>query len=159
MDTYLQASVGRKTYRARLGAFYCDEYWCVLEGKFATIGVTDAFQKSAGAIVRLHFPSVGERIRQFGILGKIESIYAVLPLLAPVSGKLIESNGALSSSPELVNESPYDRGWLARLEVENIEGELEKLDSAQDYFDALKKRLERARDANEKWHNAARATE
>lgn len=148
METYLQHSIGRRTYKAKKSYYYCDEFWISLEGRYAKIGVTDAFQKSCGAIVRVQI-ELGKKVSQFELVGRIESAYTVLPLISPLSGEIVESNPLLEKEPNLVNESPYEEGWLGKLELtEMFERELEKLQTGKEYFESLKKKLERSRDGN-----------
>jgi|GEM_PF-376459 len=148
METYLQYSIGRRTYKVKQSYYYCDEFWVSIEGKYAKVGITDVFQKTCGAIVRVHL-FLGKKVSQFEVIGRMESIYTVVPIISPISGRVLELNPILEDEVFLINESPYEDGWIAKLELaEGYEREVEKLEVAEDYFETMKKRLERSREGN-----------
>ncbi len=93
--------------------------WVRIEGKQAVIGITDHAQAELGDITFVELPKVGTRIDQMKVFGTIESVKAASDLYAPVSGTVIEVNAGLEKTPELVNESPYEKGWLVRIDVAN----------------------------------------
>ena len=109
--------------------------WVRIEGKQAVIGITDHAQAELGDITFVELPKVGAQITQFKVFGTIESVKAASDLYAPVSGKVVEINAGLEKTPELVNQSPYEKGWLVRIEVAK-EAEAASLLSASQY-DAL----------------------
>lgn len=109
--------------------------WVRIEGKQAVIGITDHAQAELGDITFVELPKVGAQITQFKVFGTIESVKAASDLYAPVSGKVVEINAGLEKTPELVNQSPYEKGWLVRIEVAT-EAEAASLLSASQY-DAL----------------------
>jgi len=109
--------------------------WVRIEGKQAVIGITDHAQAELGDITFVELPKVGAQIAQFKVFGTIESVKAASDLYAPVSGKVVEVNAGLEKTPELVNQSPYEKGWLVRIEVAK-EAEAASLLSASQY-DAL----------------------
>lgn len=96
------------------------------------VGVSHHAQEALGDIVFVEFPAVGAEVEQGEALGVIESVKTVSDLYAPVSGEVVEVNQELEMAPELVNESPYDRGWIARIEMSDA-GELDELMGADDY--------------------------
>jgi len=89
--------------------------WVRIDGDLAVAGITDHAQESLGDITYVELPSSGQRVEQGGELGVIESVKAASDLYAPLSGEVAEANAALADQPELVNESPYERGWLVKL--------------------------------------------
>ena len=89
-----------------------EDEWIRLENDRIVVGVTDYAQQQLGDVVFLELPKANEEIKQGEPYGVIESVKAVSDLCAPFSGEVIESNTALAESPELVNESCYDAGWL-----------------------------------------------
>lgn len=97
-----------------------------------TIGISHHAQDALGDIVFVEFPVVGEEVDQGDAFGVIESVKTVSDLYAPVSGRVVELNDELETAPESVNESPYDRGWLVRIEPSDPD-EFEALMSADDY--------------------------
>jgi len=106
--------------------------WAKIEGNIATIGVTEFAQSELGDIAWLELPSVGDEAKIGEAFGTIEAVKTVEDLYAPISGKIIEINSDLLDSPELVNDDPYGRGWIVKLEISD-EAEIAKLLSADDY--------------------------
>lgn len=106
--------------------------WTRIEGNIATIGVTDFAQSELGDIAWLEMPEVGDETKIGETFGTIEAVKTVEDLYAPISGKIIEINSELLDSPELVNDDPYGKGWIVKLEISD-EAELAKLLSADDY--------------------------
>ncbi len=106
--------------------------WVKVDGKIATVGITDYAQGELGDIVFVELPEVGAETKQMESFGTIEAVKAVSELYAPVSGKVVEVNGDLQDSPELINQEPYGKGWMIKVELSD-EGELEKLLSAEEY--------------------------
>ena len=97
---------------------YTNEHeWVRLEGNVATIGITDWAQGELGDIVFLELPDVGTEVTKSGEFGTIEAVKAVSELYAPLSGKVIEINGALDDNPMVVNRDPYGEGWMIRVEL------------------------------------------
>ncbi|GEN33364.1 MULTISPECIES: glycine cleavage system protein GcvH [Aneurinibacillus] len=111
--------------------------WVRLEGKKAYIGITDFAQSELGDIVFVELPSVGDEIKQDEPFGSVESVKTVSELYAPVSGKVVEVNGDLEDSPELVNESPYEKAWMIVVEIAD-ESEIGKLMDASAYEEMVK---------------------
>ena len=105
--------------------------WVRLEGKVATLGVTDYAQDQLSDLVFFEITAaVGETVSKRQTIGAIESVKAAADLYSPVSGKLKEINESLAGAPELVNSDPYGAGWMARVELSDP-GELDGLmDSA-----------------------------
>ena len=106
--------------------------WTRIEGTIATIGVTDFAQSELGDIAWLEMPEVGDETKIGETFGTIEAVKTVEDLYAPISGKIIEINSELLDSPELVNDDPYGKGWIVKLEISD-EAEIAKLLSADDY--------------------------
>jgi glycine cleavage system H protein len=101
-------------------------------GGVAEIGITEFAAESLGDVVFVELPSVGEELTQFGKMGEIESVKTVSDLFIPLSGKVLEVNANATDSPEVVNDGPYDGGWLLRVSMTD-ESELDKLMSADQY--------------------------
>jgi len=98
-------------------AVYTDDHeWALQVGEQCTVGITDYAQDQLGDIVFVELPGVGERFKQGDVFGTVESVKAVAELFMPVSGEITEINEALTDAPELVNTSPYDQGWLVRID-------------------------------------------
>ena len=97
-----------------------------------TIGITEFAQEQLGDVVYLELPPEGTELTAGAPFGEIESAKTVAELFAPVSGELIGVNGELEDRPELVNESPFDEGWIVRVRISNAD-ELDSLLDADAY--------------------------
>jgi glycine cleavage system H protein len=91
-----------------------DHEWVKIDGDIATIGVTDFAQKELGDIVYVEVETLGETIEVFGT---VEAVKTVSDLFMPVTGEILEFNGELESSPELVNDAPYTEGWMVKVKI------------------------------------------
>ena len=100
--------------------------WISIEGDTATTGITDYAQSQLGDIVFIELPKVGERIKQSSQIGTIESTKAASELYASISGEVVQVNSDLVKSPQWINESPFDKGWIAKVKIEN-QAELDNL--------------------------------
>ena len=106
--------------------------WVRLDGDTATIGITAFAQEQLGDVVFVELPEKGATVRQFASLGVVESVKAASDIYAPISGEVLERNVKVIEKPELVNEKPYDDGWMLKVKLAD-KGELQKLLSADDY--------------------------
>jgi glycine cleavage system H protein len=97
--------------------FTKDHEWVDVAGDVATIGVTEFASNQLGDVVFVDLPRVGSSLDQFATFGVVESVKAVSDLFAPVSGEVVEVNGDLAATPELVNSDPYGGGWMIRVRV------------------------------------------
>lgn len=112
---------------------YTSEHeWIRVEGDEAFVGITDYAQSELGEIVFVDVPTEGETVGQGEVFGSIEAVKTVSDLNMPVTGEVLEVNGALDAQPELVNNDPYGEGWIIRIAVKDI-SELDKLMDAADY--------------------------
>ncbi len=106
--------------------------WLAVEGNIAKVGITDYAQSQLGDIVYVELPEVGAEVAALEPFGSIEAVKAVSDLFAPVSGVVKEVNAAVSDSPESVNASPYEDGWMIVIEM-NDKSQLDGLLAAGDY--------------------------
>ena len=115
---------------------YTEEHeWIIVEdadAHLALVGITDYAQSELGDIVYFELPKVGDTITHLGKMGEVESVKAVSDLFSPVSGEVIEVNGALADQPELTNTDPFGDGWLLRVTMSDP-SELDTLMSAEKY--------------------------
>jgi glycine cleavage system H protein len=115
-------------YEVPEGLYYSEEYtWARVENGKVRIGITDYAQKQLREIVFVELPSAGDTVTQNEPFGTVESVKAVSDLVAPVSGKIEEVNGEVGDKPELLNESPYDKGWLIVVSPTNLDADLKAL--------------------------------
>ncbi|HTD81281.1 MAG TPA: glycine cleavage system protein GcvH [Thermoplasmata archaeon] len=94
-----------------------DHEWVRLQGKRATVGITDFAQSELTDVVYVELPKVGRAVKAGEVLGTVESVKAVSEIFAPLGGKVVEMNKALEDAPEVVNKDPYGQGWMVALEV------------------------------------------
>ncbi len=101
------------------------------------MGITEFAQDSLGDVVFVEIPDEDAELTQGEKMGEIESVKAVSDLYSPVSGKVIKRNESLIDNPELVNEGPFEQGWMLKVEIKDA-SELDNLLSAEDYNSFLK---------------------
>ena len=106
--------------------------WARLEGDVVTIGITDFAQEQLSDVVYVELPELGKQVQQMDPFGVVEAVKTVSDLYSPVTGEIIEVNSALGDEPALINESPYDKGWMVKIRVKDLT-ELETLMDAEGY--------------------------
>ncbi len=111
--------------------------WVKTDGDVATIGITDYAQSELGEIVFVELPKIGAALTKGDVLGTIESYKTVSDLMCPVSGEVAEVNSALVDSPQSVNDSPYEEGWLVKVKMADP-AETAGLMTAEQYEGVLK---------------------
>ncbi len=117
------------------GLKYTDQHeWIKLDGDIATIGITDHAQSALGDLVFVELPEVGRTVKVNENFAVVESVKAASEVYAPLSGEVIEVNTALSSTPEVINSTPYDAGWICKIRISNKD-EVASLLSAETYKD------------------------
>ncbi|MBK5113550.1 MAG: glycine cleavage system protein H [Candidatus Heimdallarchaeota archaeon] len=122
--------------------FIENDSWVKRDGNKALIGITDYLQTKAGDVLFLELPEIGTEFDQFDEVVDFESVKAVLQLIGPVSGKVIAVNEELLESAELLNNDPYEHGWVVELELLDFEEEEELLMIGEKYFEYMKKKIE-----------------
>jgi glycine cleavage system H protein len=109
--------------------FHPDHAWVRLEGEIGIIGISQYAQEQMGKIIYVELPEAGAEAAAGEPLGALESSKVTSDLMAPVSGEVVESNQALDEEPSLINDSPYERGWITRIRLKDpteIDGLLEE---------------------------------
>ncbi|MGB8491509.1 MAG: putative zinc-binding protein [Bacteroidales bacterium] len=122
-----------------------NDCWAYVKGTRARIGVTDYVQQNLSDILYFSPPEIGAEIDQFGEAGSIESSKSVFELISPVSGKIISVNEKLEQNPELINENPYELGWIAELELSDFESDKELLIGFESYIEITRKKVEESK--------------
>ena len=102
--------------------------WVNVEDNIATIGITDFAQDQLGDVVYVELPKVGKIVSSGETVAVVESVKTASDIYSPVSGEVLEVNSALENSPELLNESAYEKGWLFKVRLDMLSSEL--LDAA-----------------------------
>ena len=116
--------------------YHQDHDWARIDGDTATFGVTWYAQDALGEVVFFDAPKVGSTVTKDQSYAEIESVKAVSDVVAPLSGEIIEVNGAIADTPETVNQDPYGEGWLVKVTLSEP-SETEALMSAADYEASL----------------------
>ena len=109
-----------------------DHEWIKIDGDVATVGITDFAQGELGDIVYVEIETEGEEVEKGEIFGTVEAVKTVSDLFMPLTGTVEEVNPDLESSPELVNEDPYEKGWMIKIRISDP-SEIEDLLTAADY--------------------------
>jgi glycine cleavage system H protein len=91
--------------------------WVKVEDKYAVVGITDHAQSELTDIVFVELPEKGKEVKKGDELCVVESVKSVSEIYAPISGIVVDINKKLEDSPEIINEAPYDDGWLVKLEI------------------------------------------
>jgi glycine cleavage system H protein len=115
------------------GRRYTKEHeWALVDGDAVVVGITDFAQHELGDVVYVELPKVGGRVTAFKEFGVVESVKAASDLYSPLTGEVLAVNPELGEHPELVNDSPYDQGWMMRVRADDP-AELDQLMDAQAY--------------------------
>ncbi|HID04379.1 MAG TPA: glycine cleavage system protein GcvH [Candidatus Caldiarchaeum subterraneum] len=109
-----------------------DHEWVRIERKRGVVGITDYAQKKLREIIYVELPNVNTKVKQKETIATIESVKATSDIYSPISGKIVEVNIRLADNPELINESPYEDGWIAKIELSD-EKELDNLMDPDEY--------------------------
>lgn len=112
--------------------YHKEHTWVKVSGRKVIIGITDYAQDALGDIVYIDLPELDTDVEANTEIGEIESTKATSSIISPVSGKVIEVNEELSETPEIINEDPYGKAWIAVIEI-NDESELDDLMDASEY--------------------------
>ncbi len=129
--------------------YHKEHFWAKVEGNTVLVGTTDFAQKLAGQIVYIELPSVGKVIEQGKPCGSMESGKWVGRVYAPISGKVESFNEALEDSPEFINESPYEKGWMFKVNPSNLQEELKNLMQGKNLEEFIKSEIVRIKKTKE----------
>jgi glycine cleavage system H protein len=147
MPEYLETTVDKFTFRVATDRLYSPEgvwvFWVQPEGSGRVrIGLTDYLQQHSGDVAFVSVKPPGTKVAAGDELAELETIKMNLSLPAPVSGTVVEVNPALELNPELVNQDPFDKGWLAVLETASWEAERAKLLDPRAYFSVMQSQVD-----------------
>ena len=111
--------------------YHKEHTWVKVSGSKATIGITDYAQKALGDIVYIDLPDTDTNVEANQEISEIESTKATSPVISPVSGTVLEVNEELADNPEIINEDPYEKGWIAVVEISDPKEVEELMDSSE----------------------------
>ena len=117
--------------------FHKEHEWIRVEGQEATLGISNFAQEALGDVVFIELPKVGDAVSAEQEMGEVESTKATSTIYTPLSGTVLRVNDELQDHPELLNQDPYGRGWIAVLDLQNP-SELEQLMTSEQYEEFLK---------------------
>jgi len=113
------------------GLRYTKEHeWLKVDDGIGTVGITDHAQEELTDIVYVELPKVGAKVKKGDRLGAVESVKTVSDIYSPATGEVIEVNEALNDAPGAINQSPYEKGWLAKLKLADATESNQLLDAA-----------------------------
>jgi glycine cleavage system H protein len=113
--------------------YYTESHeWVRLDKDTAYVGITDFAQHELGDIVYVELPEIGDNLAAGEAFGSVEAVKAVEDIIAPLSGEVISINTELEDSPDQINKSPFEDGWLIKIKLSNVE-EVENLLTASEY--------------------------
>ena len=115
-------------YEVPEGLYYSKEWaWAKVEDGNVRVGITDYAQKQLNEVVFAELPKAGSETIRGEPFGTVESVKSVSDLVAPVSGKIVEVNSKVNSNPEVLNQDPYNEGWIVVISPTNLQGDLKDL--------------------------------
>ena len=121
-----------------MSTYFTKEHeWVKVEEGIGVVGISEHAAHELGDITFVELPKIGKNVKQFEVLGSIESVKAASDIFASLSGKVVKVNDALEAAPEIVNESAEDAGWMAWIEIAD-DAELKNLMTREQYDDYLK---------------------
>jgi glycine cleavage system H protein len=112
--------------------FTKEHEWIIIKEGLAVMGISDFAQRQIGDIVSIELPRVGSRFRYMETMAIIDSVKASSDIYCPMSGEVVDANEELLERPELVNESPYERGWIVKMKPSNMD-DLDSLMTTEQY--------------------------
>lgn len=116
--------------------YTAEHEWVKLEGDIAVVGITHFAQDQLGDVVYVELPKVGDRVESMQSFGVIESVKTASDLFAPVSGTVEAVNDRVETEPQLVNDAPYEGGWLIKVKPDNAT-DVDNLMTAEQYGDQV----------------------
>lgn len=112
--------------------FTKEHEWVRLEGELGIVGITDFAQKELGDVVSIELPSAGDSYKQMDPMAIVDSIKASSDIYCPIDGEITEVNEKLQDTPELINQSPYDQGWIVKIKPSSPD-QIDSLMSKEEY--------------------------
>jgi glycine cleavage system H protein len=143
MAEYLETTVDKFIFRVASDRLYSPEgVWALAEGSRVRVGLTDYLQQLNGDVAFVHVKPVGTKLAVGDEFAELETIKATVSFFAPVRGAIVEVNADLDLSPEVVNQEPYGKGWLAVIEATDWEADRAKLLDPQAFLSAMRSQAE-----------------
>jgi glycine cleavage system H protein len=139
MSEFLETTVDKFTFKVATDRFYTSEgVWAKEEVGRVRIGLSDFVQQRSGDVAFADVKPVGTTLAAGDEVASIETIKVNIAYTAPINGKIVDVNPAMNDAPEVINQDPYENGWMAVMEVTNWDEEKTKLLDPQAYFEIMK---------------------
>jgi len=143
MTGYLEFAIDKFNFRTATDRFYTGEgVWAKLENDRVRIGISDFLQQRSGDVAFVELKPKGTEITFNAEIAVIETIKVNISLTSPITGKIIEVNPTMEVSPEVINQDPYEAGWLLLIEPADWDSDMKRLLGAQAYFSRIKAEAE-----------------
>ncbi|MGH7828520.1 MAG: glycine cleavage system protein GcvH [Candidatus Binatia bacterium] len=107
--------------------------WVSVEDRHVDLGLTNYIQEELGKIISVELPDIGDRIEEGEVFAEVESVSTVHELIAPVSGKVLAVNPHMEDHPAIINEDPYNEGWLVEVRLKD-ESDVDGLMDMDEYY-------------------------
>jgi glycine cleavage system H protein len=146
MPEYIETTIDKFIFRIATDRFYSiDGIWAqeTREGNRVRIGLSDYSQQRIGDVAYIHLKSPGARLAVENAFAEIESIKANSDLFSPVNGVISDINKSLDSSPEIINQDPYGKGWLAEIEADDWQADQAQLLQPRAYLSVMREQAEK----------------
>ena len=141
-NDFYQEVADKFIFEVKKGLLYTEnDVWIEIDNSEAKIGITDFFQRRLGDALFMELPSAGDAVKRKERFGGVESIKAVVDLVAPLNGIVKEVNEKLQDNPEHLNNDPYGEGWLAIISPSNLKEDRKYLISSEKYFELMKSKI------------------
>jgi glycine cleavage system H protein len=145
MPEYLEATVDKFIFRVATDRLYSSHGIWILPLEppgFVRLGLTDYLQQLSGDVTFVHPRSPGTKLAAKDIVAEMETMKSILDLISPLAGEIVAVNSALETTPEIINQDPYEKGWVATIKAENWEIGTAKLLEPQAYFSLMRSQAE-----------------
>jgi glycine cleavage system H protein len=142
---YKEFSFGNYTFRVPASGYFFNnrDCWARIVGDRAKVGAADFVQQNAGEVRSFDLPPVGVEYLASDDICTLVAAKTTIDIVSPVSGRLVAVNQELIENPGLMNEDPYERGWVVELELTDIDEDIELLMDCEQYYDIAKAKIER----------------
>jgi glycine cleavage system H protein len=142
-DEMMELTVDKFTFRVPNGLYFSkDGVWVRLEDGLARLGLTDFVQQRSGDMAFAEVKAVGTALKLGDEFAAVETIKVNVALPSPITGEIVETNRALEQAPELINQDPYGKGWLAVVQLMDWESDKARLLSAKAYYALIRQEAE-----------------
>jgi len=147
MSEFLETTFDKFTFRVATDRLYCrDGLWVFwiqsLRGNRVRVGLTDYLQQHSGDVAFMTVKPTGTKLQVGDDIADLETIKVHITLASPISGAIVAVNEALELNPELINQSPYEQGWLAEIEATDLEAERASLLDAKAYLEIMQSQVQ-----------------